>query len=119
MDYLVWLAEEHQSKKIHPFDWSNAPGTKEVLVYVDAYRDLSFAQKRNRSDLFLTAGVLCKRVRRRLSRRGGWMSSVDGGGGSGAWISRGFSAEAPLALSSGDSWGNLDNGFSLIDAIES
>ena len=47
------------------------------------------------------------------------MSSVDGGGGSGAWISRGFSAEAPLALSSGDSWGNLDNGFSLIDAIES
>lgn len=44
------------------------------------------------------------------------MSSVDGGGGSGAWISRGFSAEAPLALSSGDSWGNLDNGFSLIDA---
>jgi hypothetical protein len=34
-------------------------------------------------------------------------------------ISRGFSAEAPLALSSGDSWGNLgDNGFSLIGAIE-
>jgi hypothetical protein len=44
VDYLVWLAEEHQSKKIHSFDWSNAPGTKEVLVYVDAYQDLSFAQ---------------------------------------------------------------------------
>lgn len=52
-------------------DWSNAPGTKEVLVHVDAYQDLSFAQERNRSDLFLTAGVLCKRVRRLLSRRGG------------------------------------------------
>ena len=86
------------------------PGTKEVLAYVDAYQDFSFAQERNKSDLFLTAGVFCKRVREiimaegRLDEQRGWGRGVALGH---LLISRGFSAEAPLALSSDDSCGEI------------
>lgn len=99
--------------KIHSLDWSNAPGTKEVLVYPDAYRDLSFAQERNRSDLFLW-GVMQESTETMIAE--GRMDEQRGWRGRGVAlghfsISRGFSAEAPLVLSSGEllgkSWGRF------------